>query len=175
VAGWSRSRDPRPCSQRWSCPLPAARWGFEGFLPRSGSERRARLARLATDERTTILFEAPTRTAATLRDLAAACGEARPAALCRELTKLHEEVRRGPLADLAAEAQRRPPRGEVTLVVGGRLEAAGAAQDGHPEAGDLAAARRRVAALAGGLSRAAASKQVAAETGLARRDLYDVS
>lgn len=153
--------------------LPAARWGFEGFLPRSGAERRARLARLAADARTTVLFEAPSRTAATLRDLAAACGPDRAAALCRELTKLHEEVRRGSLAALADEAVRRPPRGEVTLVVAGRPDSA-ARGSGPPDAEDLVPARRRVAALvAGGLSRAAAAKQVAAETGLPRRDLYD--
>jgi 16S rRNA (cytidine1402-2'-O)-methyltransferase len=155
--------------------LPAARWGFEGFLPRSGRQRRARIARVAADERATVLFEAPTRTAATLRDLAAACGSERPAALCRELTKLHEEVRRGTLGALAEEAQRRPPRGEVTLVVAGRPE-----PDAHPgaapDADELAAARRRVTALiAGGLGRTAAAKQVAGETGLPRRDLYDAS
>ncbi len=153
--------------------LPAARWGFEGFLPRSGAERRARLARLAADGRTTVLFEAPSRTAATLRDLAAACGPDRAAALCRELTKLHEEVRRGSLSALADEALRRPPRGEVTLVVAGRPESAPGGSE-PPGTEDLAAARRRVAALVdGGLSRAAAAKQVAAETGLPRRDLYD--
>ena len=153
--------------------LPAARWGFEGFLPRSGAERRRRLARLAADERTTILFEAPGRTAATLRDLAALCGDERRGALCRELTKLHEEVRRGPLAELAADAQRRPPRGEVTLVVAGRGTMA-SDERSEPTADDLAAARRSVDALvAGGSSRAAAAKRVAAETGLPRRDLYD--
>ncbi len=153
--------------------LPSARWGFEGFLPRSGAERRARIARLAADERTTVLFEAPSRTAATLRDLAAACGGERAAALCRELTKLHEEVRRGPLAELADEAQRRPPRGEVTLVVAGRTDV-GEAPAEPSAAADLDQARRRVAVLvAAGLSRAAAAKLVAAETGLPRRDLYD--
>ena len=153
--------------------LPAARWGFEGFLPRSGAERRARLARIAADDRTTILFEAPLRTATTLRDLATACGHDRRAALCRELTKLHEEVRRGTLAELAIEARERPPRGEVTLVVAGRTEVD---IDAQAEAGaeDVVAARRRVSALViGGLSRATAAKQVAAETGLPRRDLYD--
>ncbi|MET1232148.1 MAG: 16S rRNA (cytidine(1402)-2'-O)-methyltransferase, partial [Candidatus Limnocylindrales bacterium] len=125
----------------------------------------------AADERTTVLFEAPGRTAATLRDLATACGADRPAALCRELTKLHEEVRRGTLDELAAGATERPPRGEVTIVVAGRSEASSvdAAQPA-----DLDAARARVGALvAGGISRAAAAKQVAGETGLPRRDLYD--
>ena len=69
------------------------RWGFEGFLPRVGRERRDRLARVAADDRATILFEAPGRLAAMLGDLAAACGPDRPAAVCRELTKIHEEIR----------------------------------------------------------------------------------
>jgi 16S rRNA (cytidine1402-2'-O)-methyltransferase len=151
--------------------LPSARWGFEGFLPRSGADRRARLARLAVDDRTTVIFEAPGRTAATLRDLAAACGADRPAALCRELTKLHEEVRRGTLDELAIGATERPPRGEVTIVVAGRSTDSAAEA---PAAADLAAARTRVGALVGGgMSRSAAAKQVAAETGLPRRDLYD--
>jgi 16S rRNA (cytidine1402-2'-O)-methyltransferase len=155
--------------------LPSARWGFEGFLPRSGAERRRRLARLAADDRTTILFEAPSRTAATLRDLAAVCGDDRPAALCRELTKLHEEVRRGSLSDLAEEANTHPPRGEVTLVVAGRPSAANAG-DQPTDLGDLETARRRVDDLvAGGLSRSVAAKQVAGETGLARRDVYGAS
>ncbi|TMC65309.1 MAG: 16S rRNA (cytidine(1402)-2'-O)-methyltransferase, partial [Chloroflexi bacterium] len=78
------------------------RWVFEGFLPRSGRERRERLARIAADERGTLLFEAPGRVAATLGDLAEACGGGRPGAVCRELTKLHETIVRGSLGDLAA-------------------------------------------------------------------------
>ncbi|MGH2407607.1 MAG: 16S rRNA (cytidine(1402)-2'-O)-methyltransferase [Candidatus Limnocylindrales bacterium] len=152
--------------------IPAARWGFEGFLPRSGRARRERLARIAGDERATILFEAPGRTAATLRDLAAACGPQRTAALCRELTKLHEEVRRGSLSDLAAGAADAPPRGEVTIVVAGRPEVvAGSATVPAPAA--LEAARARVAALvAQGERRPEAARRVAAETGLPRRDLF---
>jgi len=148
----------------------APRWGFEGFLPRSGRERRERLARIAGDERATVLFEAPGRTAATLRDLAAACGAERRGALCRELTKLHEEIRRGALAELAAGAVADPPRGEVTIVIAG---GAAAAQTTEPTAGALADARAQVAALvAGGLSRSAAARRVAAETGMPRRVLF---
>ena len=77
--------------------LAGPRWSFEGFLPRSGRERRERIARIAADERATVLFEAPGRVAATLGDLATACGVDRPAAVCRELTKLHEEIVRGGL------------------------------------------------------------------------------
>jgi 16S rRNA (cytidine1402-2'-O)-methyltransferase len=92
---------------------------FVGFLPRAGGRRRAALRRVADDPLTTVLFEAPPRTARTLADLAAACGEDRPAALCRELTKAFEEVARGTLADLARRAER-GVRGEVTIVVEGR-------------------------------------------------------
>ncbi len=149
--------------------LPAARWGFEGFLPRHGRERRERLARVAGDDRTTVLFEAPGRSAATLRDLAAACGEDRPAVLARELTKLHETVWRGALGALAARAAAEPPRGEVTIVVAGRPEATAAV----PAPGDLDLGREEVAGLvAGGLSRSEAARRVAARTGLPRRELF---
>jgi 16S rRNA (cytidine1402-2'-O)-methyltransferase len=147
--------------------LPAARWGFEGFLPRRGRERRERLARIATDDRTTVLFEAPGRTAATLADLAAACGADRPAAVCRELTKLHEEIRRGTLGELAAALAEVPVRGEVTLVVAG----APAAAAPLPPLGE---GRAEVAALvAQGMSRSAAAREVAGRTGLPRRELFD--
>jgi 16S rRNA (cytidine1402-2'-O)-methyltransferase len=161
------------------------RWGFEGFLPRSGRERRARLARIATDDRSTVLFEAPGRLAATLGDLVAACGPDRPAAVCRELTKLHEEIRRGPLADLAAAAATGdiPARGECVVVVG---EGTADAERGRPAgpagagpivsaSGDdrLEAARAEVDRLVeGGLARGDAARRVAAATGLSRRRLY---
>lgn len=149
--------------------LSAARWGFEGFLPRRGRERRERLARVAGDDRTTVLFEAPGRSAATLRDLAAACGEDRPAVLARELTKLHETVWRGALGALAARAAAEPPRGEVTIVVAGRPEATAAV----PAPGDLDLGREEVGGLvAGGLSRSEAARRVAARTGLPRRELF---
>jgi 16S rRNA (cytidine1402-2'-O)-methyltransferase len=155
--------------------VPAPRWAFEGFLPRKGRERRERLARIASDDRATVLFEAPGRTAATLRDLAAACGADRPAAVCRELTKLHEEIRRGGLATLAEGARDDPPRGEVTIVVEGASPHSGpgapAPTDAQPA--DLAEGRRRVATLVGqGMPRSDAAKLVARETGLPRRDLF---
>jgi 16S rRNA (cytidine1402-2'-O)-methyltransferase len=171
--------------------LPAARWCFEGFLPRRGAERRQRLARIAGEDRATVLFEAPGRVAATLRELEAACGADRPAAVCRELTKVHEEVRRGTLGELAAGAAADPPRGEVTIVVGGRAAPAGGARGVAAHAGlgavgssvgDAAgtdrrarrrSARERVDVLvAGGMPRAAAARQVARETGFARRELF---
>ncbi len=158
--------------------LPAARWGFEGFLPRRGAERRERLARIAADERATVLFEAPGRTAATLRDLAEACGEDRAAAVGRELTKLHEEVRRGSLRELAAGAAEDPPRGEVTIVVAGAppgFQTAGSAATltADQAGAALEAARGQVDALvAAGQSRSSAARHVARESGLPRRELF---
>ena len=157
------------------------RWAFEGFLPRSGRERRTRLARVGEDPRTTVLFEAPGRVAATLADLAAACGAERPAAVCRELTKIHEEVRRGSLADLAAAAQSGAitARGEVVIVIGddrpGPQRRASAAGDGAPgdEVEALARARAQVERLvAEGAARGDAARRVAAATGIPRRRLY---
>ncbi len=98
--------------------LPADRFCVEGFLPRKGPERRRRVAALMADERTSVVLEAPGRVAATLHELAAA-DQHRPAAVVRELTKLHEEVWRGPLGEGAALFAARPPRGEVVLVIGG--------------------------------------------------------
>jgi 16S rRNA (cytidine1402-2'-O)-methyltransferase len=152
-----------------------SRWSFEGFLPRTGRDRRERLAAIAADERGTILFEAPTRLAATLRDLAAACGDDRPGAVCRELTKLHEQVVRGTLGALAAQAADGtiPSRGELVVVVGWgsgervRSEAAAAADDA------LVAARAEVERLTtDGVPRGEAAKRVAAATGIPRRALY---
>ena len=98
--------------------LPVDRFCFEGFLPRKAGERSRRLASLADDERTMVFFEAPHRTAAALAAMAEAFGADRPAAVCRELTKTHEEVARGPLAELVAWAAD-GVRGEVTIVVAG--------------------------------------------------------
>jgi 16S rRNA (cytidine1402-2'-O)-methyltransferase len=156
------------------------RWSFEGFLPRSGRERRERLAAIAADERGSVVFEAPNRVAATLRDLAAACGAGRAAAVCRELTKIHEQVARGTLGELAVQAADGtiPARGEVVIVVGwGR----GAPEAGAGTTGDLtdsaasalADARAEVERLvADGAARGEAARRVAAATGLSRRAIY---
>ncbi len=98
--------------------LPCDRFCFEGFLPRKPGERRSALARLAGEPRTMVFFEAPHRVAAVLADLAVAFGVDRPAAVCRELTKTYEEVRRGPLSSLVEWAAGEV-RGELTLVVAG--------------------------------------------------------
>ncbi len=152
------------------------RWGFEGFLPRSGRERRERLVRMAADDRATVLYEAPSRVAATLRDLAAACGPDRQAATCRELTKLHEQVVRGSLAELAAAVADGsiPTRGEFALVIAGKPSGSdGDDPAATPTSAAVDAARARVEALVGdGVARPEAARLVAAETGLSRRDLY---
>jgi 16S rRNA (cytidine1402-2'-O)-methyltransferase len=95
--------------------LPTDRYAFDGFLPRSGRERSQRLAEVAAEQRTIVLYEAPHRIVRTLADLATACGGDRPAAVCRELTKLYEEVVRGTLGDIEIGE----PRGEYVVVLAG--------------------------------------------------------
>jgi 16S rRNA (cytidine1402-2'-O)-methyltransferase len=146
--------------------LPSDRFCFEGFLPRTGGARRARLGELAAEPRTLVFFEAPHRVAATLADLAAAFGAARDAALCRELTKTFEEVRRAPVSALAEWAAAEPPRGEITLVVAGAP-----ARPAEPP-GDEALRAEVAARQAAGESRRDAVAAVAAAHGIARRALY---
>jgi 16S rRNA (cytidine1402-2'-O)-methyltransferase len=125
--------------------LPSDRFCFEGFPPRKPGERRARFAGLATDPRTQVFFESPRRLHVTLGELVASHGPDRAAVVCRELTKVHEEIRRGPLADLAAWANPASPahpagsggvRGEITVVVAGigLAAAKAAARDAAREA-----------------------------------------
>ncbi|MBZ5734649.1 16S rRNA (cytidine(1402)-2'-O)-methyltransferase [Nocardioides sp. TRM66260-LWL] len=146
--------------------LPVDRFCFEGFLPRKPGERARRLAALAAEERTMVFFEAPHRTAAALAALAEAFDADRPAAVCRELTKTHEEVVRGPLGDLVAWAAD-GVRGEVTLVVAG---AAPRVLDDDPDA-----LRAAVAELeAGGTPRKQAIADVARLAGVPKREVYDL-
>ena len=145
--------------------LPTDRFAFEGFLPRKPGDRARRLAELAGDRRTLVFLEGPSRLAASLAALAEAFGAERPAAVCRELTKLHEEVRRGGLAELAAWAEG-GVRGEICIVVGGAPE----------EQADAAGALDRVLALAASGTRLKdAAALVAAESGLGKRDLYEAA
>ena len=144
--------------------LPSDRFVFEGFAPRRAGERARRFAELAGERRTLVFFESPRRLAATLAELAAAFGQDRRAAVCRELTKTHEEVIRGTLAGLAERLQA-GVLGEVTLVIAGA--------EGH-----AAAPGRPVAALVaereqGGLSRKEAITAVARELGVPKRQVYD--
>jgi 16S rRNA (cytidine1402-2'-O)-methyltransferase len=148
--------------------LPTDRFCFEGFLPRSGKDRRLRLAGLAVEPRTTVLFEAPGRLAATLADLAEVCGEDRPVAVARELTKLHEEIWRGTAADSAGWAQGSTIRGEVVVVVGGApvIEA---------EVDDALLVEALAARLDAGERTRGAVDAVATEFGVARRRVYDLA
>ncbi|HEY8546230.1 MAG TPA: 16S rRNA (cytidine(1402)-2'-O)-methyltransferase [Acidimicrobiales bacterium] len=145
--------------------LPAGRFVFEGFLPRKGAARTERLAAVAAEPRTVVLYEAPHRVARTLADLVAVCGGDRPVVVARELTKLHEELWRGDLAGAAAWAAEREPPGEIVLVLGGAPPA--------PAAGDEAVDAALRAALASGLRVKDAASQVAAELGIARRRAYE--
>jgi 16S rRNA (cytidine1402-2'-O)-methyltransferase len=145
--------------------LPCDRFCFEGFPPRRAGERARRLAGLAGEPRTMVFFESPRRLAATLAELADAFGPERPAAVCRELTKTHEEVRRGTLAELAGWAAAEV-RGEITLVVAGAPARAAEVS--------LGAAADEVAALvAAGSSRKDAIAKVAATHGLRKRAVYE--
>ncbi|MDE0162904.1 MAG: 16S rRNA (cytidine(1402)-2'-O)-methyltransferase [Acidimicrobiaceae bacterium] len=146
--------------------LPAGRFCFEGFLPRRGRARAERLEQIARERRTTVVYESPHRLRSCLGDLAAACGPSRGGVVARELTKLHEEVVRGSLAELCEWASG-PVRGEVVIVV------AGAAEE-HPAAADeelLAAAQDLVA---GGMSRRDAAAAAAAAHGASRRRVYNL-
>jgi 16S rRNA (cytidine1402-2'-O)-methyltransferase len=144
--------------------LPTERFVFEGFLPRKGADRKARLAGLAAEPRTTVLYEAPHRVAATVVDLAAACGADRRVAIARELTKLHEEVWRGTLAEAVAHLAEGEPRGEHVLVVEGAPPAAPATED------DVTAALRRH--LDAGEDKKGAVAAVAAELDVPKRRVY---
>ncbi|SDX97227.1 16S rRNA (cytidine1402-2'-O)-methyltransferase [Geodermatophilus africanus] len=145
--------------------LPVDRFCFEGFLPRKAGERRSRLAGLADERRTMVFFESPHRLVDALTDAAAAFGDSRPAAVCRELTKTHEEVRRGALAELAVWAAD-GVRGEITLVVGG-APAAPASLSPSEVAAEVAAEE------AAGATRKDAIRAVVVRTGLPRRTVYD--
>jgi 16S rRNA (cytidine1402-2'-O)-methyltransferase len=147
--------------------LPAGRFAFEGFLPRKGSGRTDRLAEIAAEERTVVLYEAPHRALRTLRDLHSSCGPNRRIAVARELTKLHEELWRGTLADAVQWASEVEPRGELVFVLDGAPPPA--------EADDAAvdSAVRRL--LAAGDSVRDAASAVAAELNVPRRRAYEAA
>ncbi|MFF7143388.1 16S rRNA (cytidine(1402)-2'-O)-methyltransferase [Streptomyces nodosus] len=146
--------------------LPVDRFCFEGFLPRKAGERLSRLREVAGERRTLVYFEAPHRLEATLSAMAEAFGAARRAAVCRELTKTYEEVRRGSLDELAAWAAE-GVRGEITVVVEG-------AGEKGPEELDAAELVRRVRVREdAGERRKEAIAAVAAEAGLPKREVFD--
>jgi len=148
--------------------LPTDRFCVEGFLPRSGRARHERLEALVADPRTTVVLESPRRLASTLADLAALV-PTREVAVCRELTKLHEEVWRSSASEAAAHFADLSVRGEVVVVVAGREAAPHA---GPAEASEAALAESTAAALADGLSVRDAAAAVSAELGVSRRRAY---
>jgi 16S rRNA (cytidine1402-2'-O)-methyltransferase len=146
--------------------LASDRFCFEGFPPRKPGDRARRLAGLATEERTMVFFEAPHRLASSLAAMAEAFGPGRRAAVCRELTKTYEEVRRGGLGELAAWAEG-GVKGEITIVVAGHVP--GEVERDPAEL--VAEVERRVAE---GEKRNAAIAGVAKEAGMPKRELYDL-
>lgn len=168
AAGRSVICVPGPCAVTTalvSSGLPAGRFCFEGFLPPKANQRRARLQELAGETRTLVLFEAPHRLLQLLEDLLSELGD-RPIAVTRELTKRHEQ-QVGPTVQAALEHFRTtPPQGEFTIVLG-------CAPDNTAPARSEAELRAALQALvASGLSRSDAARQLAQDTGLARRELY---
>ena len=150
--------------------LPTGRFTFEGFLAMNKKNRRTHLQSLAAEERTMIFYEAPHKLSATLGDLQDVFGADRRISLCRELTKLHEEVRRTTLGEAVDYYRANPPKGEFVLVVEGAPHQA-------PEQMTLEAGVERMVQLmeAEKLSRKEAAKRVAAETGLGKNELYQKS
>ena len=146
--------------------LAPGRFVFEGFLPRKSGERKRHLEDLIDEKRTLVFYESPHRIADALADLAEVFGD-RPAALARELTKLHEEVVRGTLPELAEFARNEPPRGEITLVVAGAV----GASKSSVEPAELA--RRARALLEQGVDRKEAMHEVARSAGVSKRDVFD--
>jgi 16S rRNA (cytidine1402-2'-O)-methyltransferase len=144
--------------------LPTARFVFEGFLPRSGRERAERLAEIAAEPRTSVIYEAPHRIQRTLADLLTACGDDRPVAVCRELTKLYEEVVRGALGEIGIDE----PRGEYVVVLGGRPAERSVVDD------DAIRAALR-AELIAGRSRRDAVATVSQRLGAPRKTVYGLA
>lgn len=146
--------------------LPAGRFVFEGFLPRKTGDRKRRIAALGDEVRTLVIFVSPHHIEAHLGDLLEGLGE-RPAALVRELTKMHEEVRRGSLSELLDGVRADPPRGEIVLVVGGCV------RDQRPGVDAAELARRAGDLMEAGVDRAEALSRVAQGAGVARRAVFD--
>ena len=144
--------------------LATDRFVFEGFIPRKGADRTARLAEIASERRTTVIYEGPHRVLRTLDDLRAACGDDRMIVVTRELTKLHEEVVRGPLGSIDIGA----PRGEYVLVLDG------APSDDRPATDNEVRDTLR-AALDRGASKRDAATSVAKSTGRPKREVYDLA
>ena len=145
------------------------RFCFEGFLSTAKKSRRVHLHDLKNESRTMVFYEAPHKLLATLEDMAACFGPERPISLCRELTKLHEEVVRTTLDGAIAKYTETPPKGEFVLVV------AGAPQENKASATPVDAAARVAHLMAQGLSRKDAVKQTAVELDLPKNVVYDAA
>ena len=163
---------PGPCAAITALSVsgqPTGRFGFEGFLSTARKSRREHLQALKSEQRTMIFYEAPHKLAATLADLSEAFGADRPISLCRELTKLHEEVIRTTLGEAVTLYAQQPPKGEFVLVV------AGCAPAEKPPVDEADAVRRVEFLMAQGLSRKDAVKQAAQELELPKNVVYDLS
>lgn len=163
---------PGPCALVTALAIsgqPTARFTFEGFLPMNKKNRKAHLDSLRGEQRTMIFYEAPHKLCATLEDLAACFGEERPISLCRELSKLHEEVRRTTLGEAVRHYQENAPKGEFVLVVKGMEPSQ--EQEATLEDGLAMVERLREE----GKSLRDAVKQAAKELGLSRNQLYDLA
>jgi 16S rRNA (cytidine1402-2'-O)-methyltransferase len=146
--------------------LPPGRFVFEGFMPRKSGDRRRKIAELADERRTIVLFVSTHRVEESLEDLVQGLGD-RPAALARELTKLHEEVRRGTLSQLLESVRAEPPRGEIVLVVGG------AVHDHRSEAAPAELAHEARRLMSEGAQRRDAIGAVARAAGVPKRRVFD--
>jgi len=163
---------PGPCALVTALAIsgqPTGRFTFEGFLPMNKKNRKAHLDSLRGETRTMIFYEAPHKLSATLKDLAEAFGGERPVSLCRELSKLHEEVRRTTLGEAVAWYNANAPKGEFVLVVRGAQPAE--EQEVTLEDGLAAVSKLREQ----GLSLKDAVKQSAKELGLSKNELYDLA
>lgn len=147
--------------------LPTDSFIFLGYLPRKAKARRVFIESLANERRTLVLFEVPHRIQKTLGDLIAALGEDRRAALGRELTKMHEEIVRGTLGEIQTHTASRDPRGEYTLVIGGAPSSVKWTES------EVMAAMRTI--IETGLNRSSAARQIAAESGWSRQEVYRLS
>ena len=148
--------------------LPTQRIAFDGFLPRGGAERRNAVTEVAHERRTTVIYEAPHRLVRTIEDLRDACGDGRRVAIARELTKMHETVWRGTLAEAVEFVNSAEPRGEYAIVV----EPAPSGADGATDEEITAELRSRIAA---GVSRRGAVDEVTTALGVPRKRVYAIS
>lgn len=147
--------------------LSTSRFVFEGFIPRSGQERTSRIAEIADERRTVVLYEAPHRLERTLADLEVACGPLRQVVVARELTKMHEEIRRSTLHEAVQHARQQEPRGEYVVVIDGAAPPEPATEE------QLEQALRRE--LANGSSKRDAAAKVALTYGAPKRLVYELA